>query len=93
MYDGHCDIANRDSSCYFDGFDCCLDSSGSLTSELCGTLQGCHLAKLEDSQCQPDNNKTECLYDLGSCSVNQTLDKFGCMPILEADSICDLINN
>ena len=24
--------------------------------------------------------------------VAQTLDKFGCMPILEADSICDLIN-
>ena len=93
MYNGHCDISNRYDICYFDGFDCCLSSSGSLSSELCATLEGCHVAKLEDSQCQPDNNNVECLYDLGSCSVKQTLDKFGCMPILEADSICDLINN
>ena len=35
------------------------------------------------------------LHTLGTCGtgVNQTLDNFGCQPILEADSICDLINN
>ena len=34
-------------------------------------------------------------FTLGTCGtgVNQTLDNFGCQPILEADSICDLINN
>ena len=65
MYDGHCDVGNKYSSCYFDGFDCCLSSTGGLTSDSCTSFQSCDVTKLEDNVCQPQNNNTECMFDLG----------------------------
>ena len=65
MYDGHCDVGNKYSSCYNDGFDCCLSETGGLTSDSCTSFQSCDVTKLEDNQCQPQNNKTECMFDLG----------------------------
>ena len=70
MYDGHCDVGNKYSSCYFDGFDCCLSSTGGLTSDSCTSFQSCDVTKLEDNVCQPQNNNTECMFDLGKFFLN-----------------------
>ena len=91
MYDGKCDASNKYSQCNFDGFDCCLSPTGSLSLESCGSFQSCDLTALEDTKCDSQNNKEECNFDLGACS--SSTQKVECVPELESDGACDLLNN
>ena len=83
MYDGVCDMSNKDKSCRFDGFDCEVHAL-------------CNEDLLQNHQCDEKANYTQCAWDMGECvSTNDHGNAYLCLENnnLRGDGVCDLLND
>ena len=83
MYDGVCDMSNKDKSCRFDGFDCELPAL-------------CHGDLLQNHQCDEKANFTQCGWDMGECvGTTSPGNSYLCLENtdLRGDGVCDLLND
>lgn len=85
--DGLCDASCNTESCNFDGGDCLKSKSPATSTSTYNFNQainfksyqstwcsvGCPNAWLGDNRCDTSCNSTDCVYDLGDCSNDETL--------------------